>query len=70
MVDGVSGVTMEIVQLPVEVDVRPDTELAPTQHQHMVDMNVQDMPQKKSPVMITTAQVLHYTYIRSADSHV
>ena len=65
-----SGVTMEIVQLSVEVDVKPDTELVPTQHQHMVDMFVQDMPQKKSPVMITTAQVLHYTYIRSADSHV
>ena len=57
MVDGVSGVTMENVQLPVEVDVRPDTEAAPTQHQHMVDMNVQDMPQKKSPVMTSTVQV-------------
>ena len=58
MVDGVSGVIMEIVQLLVEVDVRPDTEAAPTQHQHMVDMNVQDMPQKKLPVMNTTVQVL------------
>ena len=58
MVDGVNGVTMEDVQLPVVVDVRPDTEAAPTQHQHMVDMNVQDMPQKKLPVMNTTVQVL------------
>ena len=48
---------MESVQLPVEVDVKPDTEAAPTQHQHMVDMFVQVMPQKKLPVMITTVQV-------------
>ena len=50
---------MESVQFPVEVDVKPDTEAAPTQHHPMVDLFVQDMPQKKLPVMITTVQVLH-----------
>ena len=42
MVDGVSGVTMEIVQLPVEVDVKPDTEAVPTQHHPMEVMNAQE----------------------------
>ena len=57
MVDGVSGDSMETALLPVETELRQDTEVVPTQPKLMVEMTAADITTRVSAVTLVIVQV-------------